>query len=290
MNFVESFSKHIFCGLLTLALIVPTVKAADYDFIILASTTSTRDSGLFDFILPMFTKTSGIEVRVVAVGTGQAIKLAKNGDADVLLVHHRKSEDAFVAEGFGVRRYGVMYNDFVVIGPKSDPAGIAGTKDVVEAFGQIASRKLPFLSRGDDSGTNKKERGLWEQGGIDTVRVSGSWYRETGSGMGATLNTASAMNAYSMSDRGTWLAFKNRGNLKVLVEGDQRLLNPYGVILVDPKRHPHIKTKAGQKLIDWLVSAEGQKAIAAFKINGEQLFKPNAKEFAQNNARWHYLN
>jgi tungstate transport system substrate-binding protein len=277
MTMLKRLAKQSFWALMSMALLIPTVEAAGDNFITLASTTSTRDSGLFDSILPMFTKASSIDVRVVAVGTGQAIKLAKNGDADVLFVHHRKSEDAFVAEGFGVKRYDVMYNDFVVIGPKSDPASIAGMKDVAKAFGKIASMKQAFLSRGDDSGTNKKERGLWKQSGIDTAKVSGSWYRETGSGMGATLNTASAMNGYSMSDRGTWLAFQNRGDLRVLVEGDQRLLNPYGVILVNPKRHPHVKTKAGQKLIDWLVSAQGQTAIAAFKINGEQLFRPNAK-------------
>lgn len=277
MRNIITIAKHFRWALFLLALFAPDAKAADDNFITLASTTSTRDSGLFDSILPIFTKDSGIEVRVVAVGTGQAIKLAKNGDADVLFVHHRKSEDAFVADGFGVKRYDVMYNDFVVIGPKDDPAGIAGIKDVVEAFKTIALKKHPFLSRGDDSGTNKKERGLWKQGGLDTAKVSGSWYRETGSGMGATLNTASAMNGYSMSDRGTWLAFQNRGDLKVLVEGDTRLLNPYGVILVDPKRHHHVKVEAAQKLIDWLVSPTGQNAIAAFKINGEQLFRPNAK-------------
>lgn len=276
MKKITRLTKHTCWAFLALALFVPNANAGD-KFITLASTTSTRDSGLFDSILPLFTKSSGIDVRVVAVGTGQAIKLAKNGDADVLFVHHRKSEDAFVAEGYGVKRYDVMYNDFVVVGPKADPAGIAGEKDVVKAFGKIAIKKSPFLSRGDDSGTNKKERGLWKQGGVDTKKVSGSWYRETGSGMGATLNTASAMNGYSMSDRGTWLAFQNRGDLVVLVEGDKRLLNPYGVILVDQKRHRHVKTQAGQRLIDWLVSDTGQNAIAGFKINGEQLFRPNAQ-------------
>ncbi len=275
MKPIKLVAKHIQWSLFALALLAGEAKAAD-EFITLASTTSTRDSGLFDAILPLFTKSNGIGVRVVAVGTGQAIRLAKAGDADVLFVHHRKSEDAFVAEGFGVKRYDVMYNDFVVVGPKADPSKISGIKDVVEAFAKIANSKSPFLSRGDDSGTNKKERYLWKQGGLDTAKASGSWYRETGSGMGATLNTASAMGGYSMSDRGTWLAFLNRGDLKVLVEGDKRLLNPYGIILVNPKRHPHTKVKAGQKLIDWLVSKEGQDAIAAFKINGEQLFRPNA--------------
>jgi len=246
-------------------------KSAEY--ITLASTTSTRDTGLLNTILPIFTKGSAVQVRVVSLGTGQAIKLAKNGDADVLLVHHQKSEHAFIAEGFGVKRYEVMYNDFVVVGPANDPAAIAGMKDVVKAFSKIAHKKLAFLSRGDDSGTNKKEHSLWLAGGIDTTKASGSWYRETGSGMGATLNMASAMNGYSLADRGTWLAFKNRAKMKVLVEGDTRLLNPYGVILVNPKRHPHVKAVAGQKLIDWLISEEGQSAIATFKINGEQLFK-----------------
>jgi len=263
--------------ILVLALFAGQAQAGEDNFITVASTTSTRDSGLFDTILPRFTKASGITVRVVAVGTGQAIKLAKNGDADVLFVHHRKSEDAFIAAGFGVKRYDVMSNDFVVLGPASDPAHIGAIKDVAEAFKIIAASKSPFLSRGDDSGTNKKERALWKLADIDTAAASGAWYRETGAGMGATLNTAAAMNGYSMSDRGTWLAFKNRGDLKVLVEGDARLLNPYGVMLVSQKRHPHTKVAAGQKFIDWLVSPEGQSAIAGFKINGEQLFRANAK-------------
>ena len=250
-------------------------QAISADYITLASTTSTRDTGLLSSILPIFTKDSGIKVRVIAVGTGQAIKIAKNGDADVLLVHHRKSENSFVASGFGVKRYDVMYNDFVVVGPAKDPAAIVGMEDVVKAFGKIAHNKSIFLSRGDDSGTNKKEFSLWLAGGIDTTKASGSWYRETGSGMGATLNMASAMNGYSLSDRGTWLAFKNKGKLKVLVEGDKRLLNPYGVILVNPKLHPHVKATGGKKLIDWLISKEGQSAITDFKINGEQLFNSN---------------
>jgi len=252
-------------------------NANSAEYITLASTTSTRDSGLFDDILPLFTKASGLQVRVVAVGTGQAIKLAKNGDADVLFVHHRKSEDAFVAAGYGVTRYDVMYNDFVVVGPANDPASITGIKDVVKAFTKIAQSNAAFVSRGDDSGTNKKERSLWRAAGVDTGRVSGTWYRETGSGMGATLNTASAMNGYALADRGTWLAFKNRGRLKVLVEGDSRLLNPYGAILVNPKHHPHVKAAAGQKLIDWLISKAGQRAIENFKIGGEQLFRGSVR-------------
>ncbi len=263
--------------LLALALFAPLANASAEEYITVASTTSTRDSGLFDDILPLFTKSSGIAVRIVAVGTGQAIKLAKNGDADVLFVHHRKSEEAFIAGGFGVKRYDVMYNDFVIVGPDHDPAVIGGAKDVAKAFQKIAAAKIPFLSRGDDSGTNKKERALWSAAGIDTSKVSGTWYRETGSGMGATLNTAAAVNGYAMTDRGTWLAFKNSGDLKILVEGDTRLLNPYGVILVNPQRHPHVKAAAGQKFIDWLVSAPAQAAIAGFRINGEPLFKGNAR-------------
>ena len=253
-------------------------QATSAEYITLASTTSTRDTGLLSSILPIFTKGSGIRVRVVAVGTGQAIKIAKNGDADVLLVHDKKSEHSFVADGYGVKRYDVMHNDFVVVGPVKDPAAIAGMKDVVKAFGKIAHNKSIFLSRGDDSGTNKKEYSLWHAGGIDTTKASGDWYRETGSGMGATLNMASAMNGYSLADRGTWLAFKNRKKLKILLEGDTRLLNPYGVILVNPKRHPHVKAAAGKKLIDWLISKEGQSAISAFKISGEQLFKGSLKQ------------
>ena len=263
--------------LLALTLFIPQASAAEENFITLASTTSTRDSGLFETILPLFSKSSGITVRVVAVGTGQAIKLAQNGDADVLLVHHRKSEEAFVEEGFGVKRYDVMYNDFVIVGPTRDPAATSQTQDVVSALSKIAAAKIPFLSRGDDSGTNKKERALWKAANIDTGKASGSWYRETGSGMGAPLNTAAAMNGYTMTDRGTWLAFRNRGDLKILVEGDKRLLNPYAVMLVNPERHPHVKAAAGQTFIDWLVSPAGQAAIADFKINGEPLFKANAQ-------------
>lgn len=250
----------------------PEAGAADDNFIVVASTTSTQNSGLFDYILPKFTEETGTEVRVVAVGTGQAIRLAQNGDADVLLVHHRPSEEKFVAEGFGVERFDVMYNDFVVVGPRDDPAGIKGMTDVAKALAQVAGREAVFVSRGDDSGTHKKELGLWR----DAAAASGSWYRESGSGMGATLNTAAAMSGYALSDRGTWLSFKNHGNLEVLVEGDERLFNPYGVILVNEKKHAHVKTEQGQKFVDWLVSPTGQAAIADFKVNGEQLFKPNA--------------
>ena len=246
-------------------------------FITVASTTSTMNSGLFDYILPIFTKKSGIEVRVVAVGTGKAIRLAKSGDADVLFVHHRPSEEAFVKDGFGVKRYDVMYNDFVIVGPKADPASVKGMKDVAAAMKKIADSQKAFCSRGDDSGTHKKELGLWKAAGIDARASSGKWYSETGSGMGATLNTASGMNAYALTDRGTWLSFKNRGELTVLVEGDERLFNPYGVILVNKEKHPHTKSADGQAFIDWLVADEGQKAIASFKLGGEQLFTPNAK-------------
>ncbi len=254
---------------------IPTASAAE-TFIIVASTTSTKNSGLFDHILPLFEKKTGIQVRVVAVGTGQAIRLAQNGDADVLLVHHRPSEEKFVAEGFGVKRFDVMYNDFVVVGPDGDPARIAGMTDAAKALQKIAGAGAPFVSRGDDSGTHKKELGLWRAAGVDVVQASGSWYRETGSGMGATLNTASAMQAYALADRGTWLSFRNRAGMRVLVEGDRRLFNPYGVILVNPERHPHVKADLGRKFIAWLISPAGQAAIGAFRIDGELLFKPNA--------------
>lgn len=253
----------------------PAVSAAER-FITVASTTSTENSGLFDYILPKFTEETGIEVRVVAVGTGAAIKLAENGDADVLFVHHRPSEMQFVKDGFGVKRYDVMYNDFVLVGPESDPAGIQGTKDTALAFRKIAESKAPFASRGDDSGTHKKELSLWADAGVDVAAASGTWYRETGSGMGATLNTASAMDAYALADRGTWIKFGNKGSLTIQVEGDARLFNPYGVILVNPERHPHVKAEEGQKFIDWLVSETGQKTIAEYRIDGEPAFFPDA--------------
>jgi len=252
------------------------IAAADAaTFITLASTTSTDNSGLLDAILPQFKAESGIAVRVVAVGTGQALRLARNGDADVLLVHDRASEERFVAEGWGVERHAVMHNDFVIVGPKADPARLRGLVDVGKALARIADQEMPFTSRGDDSGTHKAELRLWGVAERDPVASSGTWYRETGSGMGATLNTAAAMNAYAFVDRGTWLAFKNRLELEVLVVGDPKLRNPYGVILVNPKRHPHVKAEAGQALIDWLLSDAGQRAIGAFRINGEVLFVPN---------------
>ena len=246
-------------------------------FITVASTTSTEDSGLFKSILPKFTEKTGIEVRVVAKGTGQAIDIAKRGDADVLFVHHKASEEKFVAEGFSTERKPVMYNDFVIVGPKAAPAKVGGSKDVSAALKSIAAAKAPFVSRGDDSGTHKSEQALWKTAGIDPTAGDG-WYRAIGQGMGATLNTAAAVNGYAMTDRATWLSFKNRGDLDVLVEGDKRLFNQYGVMLVNPAKFAHVKAADGQAFVDWLVSAEGQKAIADYTINGKPLFFPNANE------------
>ena len=249
---------------------------ADDKFIIVQSTTSTQNSGLFEHILPLFTKKTGIEVRVVAVGTGQALKNAENGDGDVVLVHSKPDEEKFVAEGWGVKRYPVMYNDFIIVGPAADPAKIAGIQRAPEALKKIAEVSAPFASRADDSGTHKAELKLWEAAGVDPKASSGSWYLETGSGMGATLNTAVGKHAYALTDRGTWLAFANKDDFKVLVEGDDKLFNQYGVILVNPTKHPNVKAKEGQAFIDWLVSPEGQAAIASYKIDGQQLFFPNA--------------
>ncbi len=245
--------------------------------IIVASTTSTENSGLLDHLLPLFERATGIRVRVVALGTGQAIKVARNGDADLLLVHHTASEEAFVAAGYGVKRYQVMSNDFVLVGPNADPAGIGGLGDAAVALGRIAAAEAVFVSRGDESGTHKKERELWRAAGLTPAAAGGRWYREAGAGMGATLNLAAAMGAYALSDRATWVSFANKGDLKVLVEGDGRLFNPYGVILVNPARHPHVKAKDAQAFIDWLIGAPGQAAIAAFRINGRQLFFPDAQ-------------
>ena len=270
--------RHLLLALglapLSVAFIV-TPGRADERFIVVASTTSTQDSGLFDYLLPIFTKKTGIEVRVVAKGTGQAIKEAENGDADVLFVHDKKSEKKFVADGFGVKRFDVMYNDFILVGPKADAAGIAGMADVTEALKKIAEALAPFASRGDDSGTHKAELRLWQAAGIDVKAAWGSWYRETGSGMGATLNAAASMYAYTLTDRGTWLSFKNKNGLTILVEGDKRLFNQYGVMLVNPQKRPHVKAKDGQAFVDWLISPEGQQAIASYKIDGQQLFFPN---------------
>jgi tungstate transport system substrate-binding protein len=248
---------------------------AQETFITVASTTSTEQSGLFKEFLPAFKKATGIEARVVALGTGQALDMGRRGDADVLFVHDKVAEDKFVAEGFGVKRYEVMYNDFIIVGPKSDPAKAKGN-DVVAGLKAIAAAKAPFASRADKSGTHAAELRYWKVAGIDLAKDKGAWYRETGSGMGPTLNTASGMGAYALADRGTWLNFKNRGDLVILVEGDKRLFNQYGVMLVNPAKHAHVKKEAGQKFIDWVVSPAGQAAIAAYKINGEQLFFPNA--------------
>jgi tungstate transport system substrate-binding protein len=245
-------------------------------FITVASTTSTEQSGLFGFLLPIFENEAGIKVRVVALGTGQALDLARRGDADVVFVHAKAAEEKFLAEGEGVKRYPVMFNDFVLIGPKSDPARIAGGKDIIEALKKIQTTQAPFVSRGDKSGTHMAELDLWKTSGIDLEKAKGPWYRDTGQGMGPALNTASSMNAYILADRGTWLAFKNRGDLAILVEGDKRLYNQYGVMLVNPVKHPTVKKDLGQTFVDWVISPAGQKAIADYKIDGEQLFFPNA--------------
>jgi tungstate transport system substrate-binding protein len=251
---------------------------AEQAFIVVASTTSTDDSGFFDNVLPIFERESGVDVRVVAVGTGQAIEIAKRGDADVLFVHHKASEKAFVAAGYGVKRYPVMWNDFIIVGPASDPAGIQGMRDATAAFEKIAETEAVFASRGDDSGTHKKELKIWKDAGVAAAEASGTWYRELGQGMGPTLNIAAGMDAYTLTDRGTWISFNNRGNLKVLVEGDPNLINQYGLILVNPKKYPHVKANAGQKFIDWLISKEGQRAIGSYTVKGQQLFHPNAHD------------
>ena len=246
-------------------------------FIVVQSTTSTDHSGLFDRILPVFQEKTGIEVRVVAVGTGQAIKNAANGDGDVLFVHDRIAEDEFVADGHGVSRADVMYNDFVIVGPPADPAGVAGSTDAVVALTSIAESDVLFASRGDDSGTHKAEMRLWREAGVDAVAASGSWYRETGSGMGATLNTAIGLGAYTMVDRATWISFGNKHGYRVMVEGDRRFLNQYGIILVNPNKHPRVKAKWGQQFVDWVLSGAGQAAIAAYEVDGRQVFFPNAR-------------
>lgn len=253
-------------------------ESTDATHIVMASTTSTEQSGLFPHLLPRFTAKTGIQVRVVALGTGQAIAVATRGDADLLFVHDKVAEDKFVTDGFGLERRDVMYNDFVIVGPGADPGRVAGQRDVIKAFSLIAQSRQAFLSRGDRSGTHAAELRFWKEAGIDPKSASGSWYRETGSGMGPTLNIASSMNAYVLTDRGTWLNFRNRGELKVLVEGDKRLFNQYGVIVVNPAKHPHVKVRQAQQFADWIVSAEGQLAIADYRIGGEPLFFPNAKQ------------
>ena len=250
--------------------------SAQERFITVASTTSTEQSGLFGYLLPIFEKQTGIKVRVVALGTGQALDLARRGDADVVFVHAKAAEEKFLAEGHAVKRYPVMYNDFVLIGPKSDPAKVAGGDNITAALAKIQAAQAPFVSRGDRSGTHMAELDLWKASGIDLDKVKGTWYRDVGQGMGPALNTAAAMNAYILSDRGTWISFKNRGDLVISVEGDKRLFNQYGVMLVNPAKHPNVKKELGQQFIDWLVSPEGQKTIAEYKIGGEQLFFPNA--------------
>jgi tungstate transport system substrate-binding protein len=245
--------------------------------ITVASTTSTQNSGLFSYLLPGFTAETGIEVHVVAVGTGQAIRIATSGDADVLLVHHEASERKFVADGFGLARHPVMHNDFVLVGPGSDPAGIRGMNDAAAALRQIGDGEQVFVSRGDDSGTHKKELELWQATGFDPRPASGAWYREAGSGMGATLNTANAMGGYTLTDRASWVSFGNKGELEILAEGDARLHNPYTAIVVNPERHPHVHASEAQAFVDWLVSAQGQAAIAAYRVDGQQLFFPDAR-------------
>ncbi|MEI2387657.1 substrate-binding domain-containing protein [Breoghania sp. JC706] len=272
--------RRAFLGLAATALVTFGLTASSLaadKFITVQSTTSTQNSGLFEYMLPIFEKKTGIEVRVVAVGTGQAIKNATNGDGDVLFVHAKPAEEKFVASGQGVSRADVMYNDFIIVGPPSDPAGVDGSKDVVAALKKIAETRSIFVSRGDDSGTNKKEIALWKQTGIDPAAASGDWYRETGSGMGATLNVGTSMGGYILTDRATWISYGKKGDYKIAVEGDPQLFNQYGIILVNPEKHPNVKAKLGQQFIDWVLSSEGQKVIASYKVDGQQLFYPNAK-------------
>jgi tungstate transport system substrate-binding protein len=256
-------------------LLVPDAAAVN-PYIVVASTTSTEQSGLFSHLLPAFTRDTGIDVRVVAVGTGQALDIGRRGDADVVFVHDKAAELKWLAEGNGVARYPVMYNDFVLIGPHDDPAHVAGGEDIASALRKFAAALAPFVSRADKSGTYAAELRLWKAAGVDIASVKGPWYRETGSGMGPALNTAAGMNAYILSDRGTWLNFHNRGDLGIAVQGDKRLFNQYGVMLVNPQKHPNVKKELGQRFIDWLVSPRGQAAIASYEIGGEQLFFPNA--------------
>jgi tungstate transport system substrate-binding protein len=262
------------CALTVAPSIAPSL--AQDKAIVVASTTSTQDSGLFGHILPLFKTKTGIDVRVIALGTGQALDTARRGDADVVFVHAKPQEEKFVAEGFGVKRFDVMYNDFVVIGPKADPAKVKGGKDVLAAFRAINDKGAPFVSRGDKSGTHAAELALWKAAGLDPAGAKPAWYREIGQGMGAALNTAGAMGAYVLSDRGTWISFKNKGDLEIAVEGDKRLFNQYGIILVNPEKHPSVKKELGQSFIDWVISAEGQGAIRSYQIEGQQLFFPNA--------------
>ena len=279
----KSLASRLRRKLVALALLSPAVTGiaavvAQERFITVASTTSTEQSGLFRHILPAFERKTGIGVRVVALGTGQALDVGRRGDADVVFVHARAAEEKFLAEGHGVKRFPVMYNDFVLIGPKSDPAKVAGGHDITAALAKIQAAQAAFVSRGDRSGTHIAELALWKASGIDIAKTKGPWYRDTGQGMGPALNAASSMGAYVLSDRGTWLAFKNRGDLAIAVEGDKRLSNQYGVMLVNPAKHPTVKRDLGQAFIDWVVSPDGQRAIADYTIGGEQLFFPNAGE------------
>ncbi|HEY6862540.1 MAG TPA: extracellular solute-binding protein [Burkholderiales bacterium] len=251
---------------------------AQQKFITVASTTSTEQSGLFKYLLPIFEKKSGVQVHVVAVGTGQALDIGRRGDADVVFVHARSAEEKFLSEGQGVKRFPVMYNDFVLVGPKADPAKVAGGGDIVAALRKIKAAQAPFVSRGDRSGTHIAELALWKDADIDIARDKGPWYKDTGQGMGPALNTAASIGAYILSDRGTWISFKNRGDLKIVVQGDKRLFNQYGVMLVSPQKHPNVKKDLGQEFIDWLISPEGQKVIAGYRIDGQQLFFPNADQ------------
>jgi tungstate transport system substrate-binding protein len=268
--------SRIALGLVVGLLLGSAPSSAQDKSIVVASTTSTRDSGLFGYILPLFKAKTGIDVKVVAQGTGQALDTGRRGDADVVFVHAKAQEEKFVAEGYGVKRFDVMYNDFVLIGPKADPAGIKGGKDAIAAFKAISAKGAPFVSRGDRSGTHVKELAIWKAAGLDPTATKPAWYRAIGQGMGAALNTAGAMGAYVLSDRGTWISFKNKGELEIVVEGDKQLFNQYGIILVNPAKHPHVKKELGQQFIDWVLSAEGQNAIRSYKIEGRQLFFPNA--------------
>jgi len=274
---VELTRRKWICVALSSVLVAVPCLASAQKFITVSSTTSTENSGLFKHILPIFRDKTGIEVRVIAQGTGQALDMGKRGDCDVVFVHNKRAELKMVGQGWFVDRHDVMYNDFVIVGPNSDPARVAGTKDAVAALARIRDTKAPFASRGDRSGTHSAELRLWKAAKIDPSKGKGQWYRETGAGMGATLNTASGMDAYALTDRGTWLSFRNKGNLTILVEGDKRLFNQYGVMLVNPAKHASVKKDLGMQFVNWVVSPEGQKAIAAYKINGQQLFFPNAK-------------
>jgi tungstate transport system substrate-binding protein len=274
---VPVLARRALLAMLAVVFLAPSVLAQERS-IIVASTTSTEDSGLFGYILPRFKAKTGIDVKVIALGTGQALDTARRRDADVVFVHAKAAEEKFLAEGFSVQRYPVMYNDFILIGPKNDPAGVKGTNDIVTALKTLKDKGTAFISRGDSSGTHIAEINLWKLAGIDIAIEKGPWYKDIGQGMGAALNTASASDAYVLSDRGTWLSFKNKGDLIIAVEGDKRLFNQYGVMLVNPQKHPHVKKELGQQFIDWLVSPEGQRDIADYKINGEQLFYPNASD------------